>query len=156
MNQELTLKDEYDMMNKALQGIVGDIQFPRDNGIEIFNKLQEGDLVCASDGSVKDNSGAYAFCIMDPKSENSMKRGNKCHGLMEDMISYKVEAYGALAIVIVIKMITTLHLPNEDDACFWCYIDNSEVINHINKDEVKLFADCTAPEFHVFMKYEHN
>ena len=58
------LEEAYMVLPEVTRGILGDVAFPADGGKEICEELRKGELICASDGSVKDGIGAYAYSIL--------------------------------------------------------------------------------------------
>ena len=71
---------------------------PIDDGEQIWHMLFQLSLLIASDGSKKDNTGSYAYYLLDPFPETSFFGGEKCLCHFFLLSSFITEAYGALTV----------------------------------------------------------
>lgn len=156
--RHLTLQEAYASEDENIRSIMGTIRFPQDNGREIMEKINNGDLLCASDGSVKNGEGAYAYCLLDPSSKTALIGGNRCIGPKEDMSSHRTEAYGALGITYALKLIENTYNETNygENATASCYIDNAEVIRTINECKNGQDIKPNGPEYNVFQEIKIN
>ena len=89
-------------------------------------------LLCASDGSLKDNIASYSYRILEQSSPYGLQGGGICYGYKHTLSSLRAELFGALALIIVINEITRMHQQTQDELEYWVYIDNKEVIRRLN------------------------
>ena len=117
---------------------------------KILRCLNEGHLLTGSDGSVKDDRGACAFCVGDLQSPNCMKGTYLCPGYHDEMSSLRAELYGAIGIALCIKLIADKYQNKvKETAKYWAYIDNDTVIERMNKGKRITPKDVLVPEYNL-------
>lgn len=121
---------------------------PKDEGNKILEKFNNGELMAGSDGSLKLGRGACAWCIGDPTSENSIQGKYLCPGICQDMSSLRTELYGAMGIMLGMKMIIG-HLKIASKSKMRIYIDNNEVIERMKKWREYNKYDVLRPEYEI-------
>ena len=117
----------------TLRTILTGAHIPEDQGIQLYEQLKCGKLLCGSDGSVINNKAGYAFLLDAPKELNSFWGANICPPACGTASSLRAESFGALAIALAIKLLITLHGP-APLGNFLAVIDNSTVIQIINEE----------------------
>ena len=142
-----TLHQRINELPPRLKQIVQYMNIPIDGGHQIYQDMISKTLLCASDGSLKDNIASYSYRILEPKSSQGIQGGGICYGQRDKLSSLRAELFGALALIILLNTIIQTFDQRSDNLEYWVYIDNSEVIRRINNTKPLRLTDYYAPEY---------
>ncbi len=131
----MSLRERFYRLPVEYKQIVGNVTISDDDGHGIFNALQNGTAVAASDGSYleESNKGSHAYKIVDKDDMNVFLQGATMCPESDKMSSSPAEHYGALSILIVLIVLLHHHdALHEKLPTMVLYIDNEEVVNRGN------------------------
>ena len=115
--------------------VLGSVHFPNDSYQSILHNPHHIIRVCASDGSVKDDSCTYSYLIQGDCKKNSFYGWQKMPPDSSTNSSLKAELNGGLGVIIGIHLIHKYHsLPPTFKFILYC--DNKETVTRF-QDEFK-------------------
>ena len=106
---ERSLLHAIQSLDTSIQWVLEDCEFPEDNGMELANKLRQGTLEVASDGSLKDCLGTAAGTTKGVTPGNGYRFWNRVPGEDDDQSSYRSELCGILGHVIFLSATAEYH-----------------------------------------------
>ena len=102
-----------DALPKPLRVILGIINVPLDNGLELIDAMNKGTLLGASDGSVtrkqKKKTGGHAYSLRQWNTDKYLLTGYAITPYSTTMNSLTTELYGLLATTIALLALTKVH-----------------------------------------------
>jgi hypothetical protein len=114
--QKDSLRALFKALPQALQGIVGTVSFPADNGTAIIEQAKlRKKLFGASDASFKNNRASHAWIISPGSPEDinhpnmSIKGSRLVHGISHCLYSTRGELQGVTAASIIGDLLSTFH-----------------------------------------------
>ena len=110
----------------ALQWVMERCTLPKDDGKEIAERVEAGRGQCMSDASVQDQLGTAAALFIGVHEDNNYDVRNRTPGKDEDQSSYRSEACGILANIMMVNIICKRHNVQRGEVELGC--DNEGVL----------------------------
>jgi hypothetical protein len=129
------LEAKFQNLPIIFKDIIGDIQLPLDNGVQLITALKRGSAALASDGSYMEeiNKGTHAYKLVDRDHDDGCIFGAATSPGSDKMSSSPTEQYGAIAVLVILIVLLQHH---QEDGYKWpmvvLYIDNAEVVDRGN------------------------
>ncbi len=135
MHSGSQLLDKFECLPDRFKNIIGNITLPEDEGEAILQAIKEGNALLASDGSFLQEQylGTHAYKLISMSNPEMAIVGSAKSPKSNKMSSAPTEHYGAIAVLIVLIVLTRHH---GQDSATWpdaiLLIDNKEVVNRGN------------------------
>ena len=160
LDRDVSLKSLIEKLPQSIGILLQNIQLPSDNGEALYEKMIDGTLVGASDGSLKKENGKYkgryAFSLQALENDDGRIVGNAAAPISNDMTSLTTELYGLLTTVICIFLVWTQNKNKYPGIRSFppvnIYLDNKEAIDKANTKPEKLnVSEFLKPEYDLEM-----
>ena len=128
------------VLPKEYTALLGQITIP--NNLQIlYDSLCDGDLIAASDGSVRDvdNMGSYGYVLSHKVRDDVQLKGCQKITGIDSLCSLTTEHCGVLCVVLILYMMSLQYDDCPTDVKVKVYCDNDQVVTRSNdKDYVKV------------------
>ena len=127
-----TLRELFDQLPTMYQQILGDIQFPDDDGLALSKAIAAGNLTIYSDGTVLNGCGAHAFTLRtESDHDNEAVTGSApTNGDPDTISSLRPEHFGFLAGVLVTWVVVKKYQISQGH--IHAAVDNMAVVQRMN------------------------
>ena len=106
-----TIKEIIDILPSELRMILGNIDIPQDDGVDMAQAIEEGRLVGASDGSVikmeEEDRGGHSYILQYDTTCTNRIQGYGPTPVSDEVTSTTTEHFGFLGLLITTYIITT-------------------------------------------------
>ena len=150
---ESSLQELLDQLPTALEGMVGKVIIPADDGLAISEAIVGGYCLGASDGSLiqgfRTRRGSHGYALCTSNENNEMIEGFGPSPDSDSMSSTTTEHYGVIGLLVILHMVSKKYLLCRNE----CYdsvrilVDNKTVVERCNRpQEVINISDYAVPD----------
>ena len=149
------LKTIIDSLPTSLRTTLGEIHLPLDNGCELIEALNTGQLLGASDGSVRTNKtktiGGHSYSLRHWNTDKYKLTGKSPTPYSTTITSLTTELYGLLATTISLLVLTKTHQHRiVPSASATLTSDNEQAVKMAKEYEPAInISDTLKPEYDV-------
>lgn len=140
----------------SIGSLLQKLQTPMDDGASLYESMIDGELIGASDGSLRKENGlvygGYAFSLQSTKDDKGRMIGYASTPRSNDMTSLTSEMYGVLATTVCVYCIWKQNQHRYPGISTFpavkVYLDNKEAIDKANAKTTKLnVSEHLKPEY---------
>lgn len=131
------MKEQVQQTQEDYRGLLGKLELPEDEGEELYESMERGEMIIASDGSVREH-GTFGYIISNKNRTSTIRGSGKMATPMGALTSQRAEYMGAMAITTIAKALwITWGNGTQSKKRIPVYIDNKGVVDRLTEGPVR-------------------